>query len=73
MNALWPFVDFLAVLTKLIVFLQFFDEAPSFDEANPEQLGNAVKKLRLWLKFSTSQHYNGNECCDNFTTTRLFI
>jgi hypothetical protein len=37
LNVLWPFDDFLAVLTKLIVFSQSFDEAPSFDEANPEQ------------------------------------
>jgi hypothetical protein len=36
-------------------------------------LENAVKKLRLWLKFSTAQQRNGNECCGNFTPTRLFI
>jgi hypothetical protein len=36
-------------------------------------LENAVKKLRLWLNFSTAQQGNCNECCGNFTPTRLFI
>jgi hypothetical protein len=36
-------------------------------------LENAVKKLRLWLNFSTAQQCNGNECCGNSTPTRLFI
>jgi hypothetical protein len=36
-------------------------------------LENAVKKLRLWLKFSIAQQCNGNECYGNFTPTGLFI
>jgi hypothetical protein len=36
-------------------------------------LENAMKKLQLWLNFSAAQHCNGNECCGNFTSTRLFI
>jgi hypothetical protein len=32
-----------------------------------------VKKLRLWLNFSTVQQCNGNKCCGNFTPTRMFI
>jgi hypothetical protein len=40
---------------------------------NDGSLENAVKKLRLWLKFSTAQQCSGNECCGNFTPTRLFI
>jgi hypothetical protein len=36
-------------------------------------LKDAVKKHRLWLSFSTAQQCNGNECCGNFTPTRLFI
>jgi hypothetical protein len=34
---------------------------------------NAMKKLRIWLNFSAAQQCNGNECCGNFTPTRLFI
>jgi hypothetical protein len=36
-------------------------------------LENAMKKLQLWLIFSAAQQCNGNECCGNFTPTRLFI
>jgi hypothetical protein len=36
-------------------------------------LENEMKKLRLWLNFSAAQQCNGNECCGNFTPTRLFI
>jgi hypothetical protein len=36
-------------------------------------LENAMKKLRLWLNFSAAQQCNVNECCGNFTHTRLFI
>jgi hypothetical protein len=36
-------------------------------------LENAMAKLRLWLNFSAAQQCNGNECCGNFTPTRLFI
>jgi hypothetical protein len=50
---------FFTVLTKLI--------------QNDGLLENAVKKLRLCLNFSTAQQCNGNECCDNYTPTRLFI
>jgi hypothetical protein len=36
-------------------------------------LENEMKKLQLWLNFSAAQQCNGNECCGNFTPTRLFI
>jgi hypothetical protein len=36
-------------------------------------LKRAMKKLRLWLNFLTTQQCNGNECCGNFSRTRLFI
>jgi hypothetical protein len=49
----------LSLLTKLI--------------QNDGSLENAVKKFRLWLNFSTAQQCNDNECCGNFTPTRLFI
>jgi hypothetical protein len=53
------------VLTKLFLLLKL-----NQDDALVE---DAVKKLRLWLNFSTAQQCNGNECCDNFTPTHLFI
>jgi hypothetical protein len=53
------------VLTKLFLLPQL-----NQDDA---LLKNAVKKLWLWLNFSTAQQCNGNECCGNFTPTRLFI
>jgi hypothetical protein len=34
---------------------------------------NAKVKLRLWLKILAPKQCNSNECCDNFTPTRLFI
>jgi hypothetical protein len=34
---------------------------------------NAMGKLRLWLNFLAAQQCDGNECCGNFTPTRLFI
>jgi hypothetical protein len=40
---------------------------------NDVLLENAMGKLRLWLNFSAAQQCNGNECCGNFTPTRLFI
>jgi hypothetical protein len=40
---------------------------------NDGLLENAAKKLRLWLNFSTAQQCDGNECCGNYTPTRLFI
>jgi hypothetical protein len=57
------------------MFLTVFDEALSFAKLiqNDGSLENAVKKLRLWLNFSTAQQCNGNECCGNYTPTRLFI
>jgi hypothetical protein len=57
------------------MFLQFFDEAPFLPKLIQDDglLDNAVKKLRLWLNFSTAQQCNGNECCGNFTPTSLFI
>jgi hypothetical protein len=53
------------VLTKLSFLMKLVQ--------NDGSLENAVKKLRLWLNFSTAQQCNGNECCGNFTPTRLFI
>jgi hypothetical protein len=75
LNVLWPSgVEFLTVLTNVDDFYSF-DEAPSYAEAksNDALLENAMRKLRLWLNFSTAQQCNGNECCGNFTPTRLFI
>jgi hypothetical protein len=34
---------------------------------------NAKVKLRLWSKILAAKQYNSNECCGNFTPTRLFI
>jgi hypothetical protein len=42
-------------------------------DQNDALLENAMRKLRLWLNFSAAQQCNGNECCGNFTSTRLFI
>jgi hypothetical protein len=42
-------------------------------DKNVALLKNAMRKLRLWLNFSAAQQCNGNECCGNFTPTRLFI
>jgi hypothetical protein len=53
------------VLTKLPIM-------PKLNK-NDALLENAMRKLRLWLNFSAAQQCNGNECCDNFTPTRLFI
>jgi hypothetical protein len=54
-----------AVLTKLSFLTKLLQ--------NDGPLENAVKKLRLWLNFSTAQQRNGNECCGNTAPTRLFI
>jgi hypothetical protein len=58
-----------------LMFLQFLTKLPLLTKLIQDDgsLENAVKKLRLWLNFSTTQHCNGNECCGNFTPTRLFI
>jgi hypothetical protein len=53
------------VLTKLPLM-------PKLNQ-NDALLKNAMKKLQLWLNFSAAQLCNGNECCGNFTHTRLFI
>jgi hypothetical protein len=53
------------VLTKLFLL-------PKLNQ-DDALLENAVKKLRLWLNFLAAQQCNGNECCGNFTPTRLFI
>jgi hypothetical protein len=53
------------VLTKLSLM-------PKLDQ-DDALLENAMKKLWLWLNFSAAQQCNGNECCGNFTPTRLFI
>jgi hypothetical protein len=58
-DVFYSFLMKLSLLTKLI--------------QNDGSLENAAKKLQLWLKFSTAQQCNGNECCGNFTPTRLFI
>jgi hypothetical protein len=56
---------FFTVLTKLSLLMKLIQ--------NDGSLENAVKKLRLWLNFSTAQHCNDNECYGNYTSTRLFI
>jgi hypothetical protein len=53
------------VLTKLLLM-------PKLNQ-NDALLENAMRKLRLWLNFSAAQQCNGNECCGNFTPTRLFL
>jgi hypothetical protein len=53
------------VLTKLSPMLKL--------NQNDALLENAMRKLYLWLNFSAAQQCNGNECCGNFTPTRLFI
>jgi hypothetical protein len=67
-------LNLLRVFTKLVtvtVLMKFF-LLPKLNQ-NDVSLENIVNKLRLWLKFSTAQQCNGNECCGDFTTTRLFI
>jgi hypothetical protein len=34
---------------------------------------NTKNKLRLWSNFLAAQQYDSNECCGNFTPTRMFI
>jgi hypothetical protein len=53
------------VLTKLLLMMEL--------DQNDYLLENAMRKLRLWLNFSAAQQCNDNECCGNFTPTRLFI
>jgi hypothetical protein len=53
------------VLMKLSLMLKL--------NQNDALLENVMRKLRLWLNFSAAQQCNGNECCGNFTPTRLFI
>jgi hypothetical protein len=75
LSVLWPSDDgFFAVFTKLM-FLQFLTKLPLLTKLIQDDgsLENAVKKLRLWLNFSTAQQCNSNECCGNFTPTHLFI
>jgi hypothetical protein len=67
-------MDFFAVFSKLMSFavltkLAFLMKLTQ----NDGLLENAVKKLQLWLKFSTAQQCNDNECCGNSAPTRLFI
>jgi hypothetical protein len=52
-----------------------FDEALSYAKAKSKRCfaRECDEKLRLWLNFSAAQQCNGNECCGNFTPTRLFI
>jgi hypothetical protein len=75
LNVLWPSgVEFLAILTNVDDFYSF-DELPIMPKLNKNDalLENAMRKLQLWLNFSAAQQCNGNECCDNFTPTCLFI
>jgi hypothetical protein len=67
-------LNFLQVFTKLMIFavLPKLFLLPKLNQ-DDALLENAVKKLRLSLNFSTAQQCNGNECCGNFTPTRLFI
>jgi hypothetical protein len=67
-------MNFFAVFTKLM-FLQILMKLPLLTKLIQDDglLENAVKKLRLWLNFSTAQQCNDNECCGNFTPTSLFI
>jgi hypothetical protein len=53
------------VVTKLSLMMKLVQ--------NVALLENAMGKLWLWLNFSAAQLCNGNECCGNFTPTRLFI
>jgi hypothetical protein len=53
------------VLTKLLLMMEL--------DQSDYLLENAMRKLRLWLNFSAAQQCNDNECCGNFTPTRLFI
>jgi hypothetical protein len=53
------------VVTKLSIMTKLVQ--------NDALLENAMGKLRLWLNLSAAQPCNGNECCGNFTPTRLFI
>jgi hypothetical protein len=54
---------------------KLFSEAFSSDEVGfkLELRLIARVKLRLWLKFLAAKQCNSNECCGNFTPTRLFI
>jgi hypothetical protein len=76
LSELWPSgLEFLAVLTIVDSFYDC-DEALSLMtklDKNVALLKNAMRKLQLWLNFSAAQQCNGNECCGNFTPTRLFI
>jgi hypothetical protein len=53
------------VLTKLPLMTKL--------NQNDALLENAMRKIWLWLNFSAAQQCDGNECCGNFTPTRLFI
>jgi hypothetical protein len=53
------------VLTKLSLM-------PKLNQ-NDGLLENAMRKHGPWSNFSAAQQCNGNECCGNFTPTRLFI
>jgi hypothetical protein len=52
-----------------------FFRSSSSNEANTklELRLNSKVKLRLWLKILAAKQCNSNECCGNFTPTRLFI
>jgi hypothetical protein len=62
-------------LKNFLEINNLFFRSSSSDEANTklELRLNAKVKLRLWLKFLAAKQCNSNECCGNFTPTRLFI
>jgi hypothetical protein len=58
-------VDYFLSLPKLPLMMKL--------KQNDASIENTENKLRLWSNFSAAQQYNSNECCGNFTPTRLFI
>jgi hypothetical protein len=70
LSALWPFnSEFLGN------WKTFSSEAFSSDEVGFKLELRLIPgvKLRLWLKILAAKQCNSNECCGNFTPTRLFI
>jgi hypothetical protein len=63
LNVLWPSdVEFLAILTKLMIFT-VLPNLSLMTKLNQDDalLENALNKLQLWLNFSAAQQCNGNE------------
>jgi hypothetical protein len=59
-------------MLMIFTVLMKFTLMPKLDQ-NDALLENATRKLWLWLNFLAAQQCNSNECCGNFTPTRLFI